>query len=148
MDLSYRHLPCMMALPTYMTTCLIDLSRRSINMFSELWVEFVSQYLFSVRHKRNISSLQTILKQEDESICDFTRRFFLWGRGGGGGGGGGVKKIDSYSMDAVLQNFRKSFRPTTPFFHSLSLDPPMTMEELYRRADRYSTLEDNIRAAS
>ena len=41
-----------------------------------------------------------------------------------------------------------SFGPTTPFFHSLSLDPPATMEELYRRADKYSTLEDNIRSAS
>ena len=51
-------------------------------------------------------------------------------------------------MDAVLQNFQRSFGPTTPFFHSLSLDPPVTMEELYRRADKYSTLEDNIGAAS
>ena len=51
-------------------------------------------------------------------------------------------------MDTVLQNFRRSFGPTTPFFQSLSLDLPLTMEELYRRADRYSTLEDNIRAAS
>ena len=51
-------------------------------------------------------------------------------------------------MDAVLQNFRRSFGLTTPFFQSLSLDPPATMEELYRRADKYSTLEDNIRATS
>ena len=51
-------------------------------------------------------------------------------------------------MDAMLQNFRRSFRPSTPFFHSLSLDPPVTMEELYRWADRYSTLEDNIRAVT
>ena len=51
-------------------------------------------------------------------------------------------------MDAVLQNFRRSFRPSTPFFHSLSLEPPVTMEELYRRADKYSTLEDNIRTVA
>ena len=51
-------------------------------------------------------------------------------------------------MDAVLQNFRKSFTPSTMFFHSLSLDPPTTMEELYRRANRYSALEDNICAAT
>ena len=51
-------------------------------------------------------------------------------------------------MDLVLQNFRKSFEPSTPFFQSLSLDPPATMEELYRRADRYSMLEDNIHAAT
>ena len=33
---------------------------------------------------------------------------------------------------------------STPFLHSLSLYPPTTMEELYKRVDRYSTLEDNI----
>ena len=51
-------------------------------------------------------------------------------------------------MDTVLQNFQMSFRPTIPFFHSLSLDPLATMEELYRQADKYSTLEDDIWAAS
>ena len=98
------------------------LSRRSINSFSELWVAFVSQYLCSVRQKGNISSLQTIFKREDESIRDFTRRF-----------GGVVQRIDLYSMDAVLQNFRRSFGPTTPIFHSLSLDLPAIIEELCRR---------------
>ena len=38
--------------------------------------------------------------------------------------------------------------PFTPFFHSLSLDPPATIEELYRRANRYSTFEDNIRGTT
>ena len=51
-------------------------------------------------------------------------------------------------MDAVLQNFERSFVPSTHLFHSLSLDPPATMEELYRRVDRYSTLEDNIHAVT
>ena len=109
----------------------------SINMFSELWAAFVSQYMCWVQHKGNIISLQTILKREYESICDFTRRFR-----------GVVQQIDSYSMDVVLQNFQRSFGPTTPFFHSLSLDSPVTMEELYKWADRYSKLEDNIKATS
>ena len=51
-------------------------------------------------------------------------------------------------MDVILQNFRRSFGPSTPFFHSLSLDSPAIMEELYKRVNRYSTLEDNIRAAT
>ena len=67
------------------------LPRGSINSFGELWATFVSQYLCSVRKKGNISSLQTILKREDESIRDFTRRF-----------GQVVQQIDAYSMDAVL----------------------------------------------
>ena len=113
------------------------LPRGSINTFDELWVAFLSQYLCSVRQKGNISSLQSILKREDESIWDFTRRFRQ-----------AVQQIDVYSMDVVLQNFRRSFGSTILFFQSLSLDPPATIEELYRRADKFSTLEDNIRDAS
>ena len=88
-----------------------------------------------MRQKRNINSLQTILKQEGESIRDFTRRF-----------GQAVQQVESYSMDAVLQNFMRSFEPSTPLFQSLSLDLLATMEELYRRADKYPMLEDNIHA--
>ena len=51
------------------------LLRNSINSFGELWGAFISQYLCSVLQKRNVSSLQTILKQEAEFIRDFTRRF-------------------------------------------------------------------------
>ena len=51
-------------------------------------------------------------------------------------------------MDTVLQNFKRSFVLSTPFFHSLSLDLSIIIEESYRWADRYSTLEDNIRAAT
>ena len=72
-----------------------------------------------------------------ETIRDFTRRF-----------GQAVQQIESYSMDVVLQNFRRSLRPSTHFFQFLSSDSPATMEELYRRADRYSMLEDNIRVAT
>ena len=111
--------------------------RGSINTISELWAAFISQYLCSVRQKGNISSLQALFKREDESNRDFTRRF-----------GQAVQQIDAYSMDAILQNFRRSFGLTTLFFQSLSLDLPVTMEELYRQADRYSTLEDNIQATS
>ena len=89
------------------------LSRNSINLFNELWATFVSHYLCSVQQKRNISSLQTFLKREGESIRDFTRRFRQ-----------AIQQIESYNMDAILQNFRRSFRPSTPFFQSLSLDPP------------------------
>ena len=51
-------------------------------------------------------------------------------------------------MDVVLQNFKISFAPSTPFFHSLSFDSLATMEELYRRTNKYSTLEENIKATT
>ena len=40
----------------------------SVNSFNELWTVVISQYLCSVQQRRNISSLQTIIKQEEETI--------------------------------------------------------------------------------
>ena len=51
------------------------LPHNSINSFNELWIIFIYQYLCSIQQKKNISSLQTIIKQEEETIRDFTRRF-------------------------------------------------------------------------
>ena len=109
----------------------------SINPFNKLWTAFISQYLCSIRQKRNISSLQTIIKQEKESIRDITRRF-----------GQAVQQVEAYSIDAILQKFRRSFGSSTHFFHSLSLDPSATMEELYKRAHRYLMQKDNIRTTT
>ena len=50
-----------------------------------------------------------------------------------------VQQIEFYNMDVVLQNFRRSFGSSTPFFHLLSLDPPVTMEELYNAGGQYPT---------
>ena len=63
---------------------------KSINSFNDLWAASVSQYLCSVRQKRNISSLPAILKQESKSIRDFVRF------------GQTVQQIESYNMDIVL----------------------------------------------
>ena len=51
------------------------LPSNSVSSFNELWIIFISQYLCSVRQIRNISYLQTTIKQEEETIRDFTRRF-------------------------------------------------------------------------
>ena len=71
----------------------------------------------------------------------------IWGGGGGGGGGSSKKLIRTVWMRSSRISEEALGRPP-PFFHSLSLDPPATMEELYRQADKYSTLEDNIWTAS
>ena len=112
-----------------------ELPHNSINLFNELWNIFVSHHF--VQYAEEEYSLQTIIKQEEETIRSLTRRF-----------GQAIKQVEVYSMDAVLQNFRRRFTRSTPFLHSLSLNSRVTMEELYKRADRYSTLEDNIYAAN
>ena len=51
-------------------------------------------------------------------------------------------------MDAVLQIFKRSICPGTPFFESLAKKPPTTMVDLFRRANKYSMLKDDVRAAT
>ena len=51
-------------------------------------------------------------------------------------------------MDAVLQIFKRSICQGTPFFKSLTKKPPTMMDYLFRRASKYSMLEDDVRAAT
>ncbi|KAL6321884.1 hypothetical protein AAG906_035588 [Vitis piasezkii] len=52
--------------------------------------------------------------------------------------GQAVLQVESYNMDVIL----------IPFFESLAKKPPATMDDLFKQADKYSMLEDEVRAAS
>ena len=75
--------------------------------------------------------------QDNESLREFVKRF-----------GQVVFQVEAYSMDAILQIFKRSICPDTPFFESLANKPPMTMDDLFQRASKYSMLEDDVRAAT
>ena len=109
----------------------------SVDNFRDLSEAFVGQYLCSARHKQNISTLQNIKMQENESLRELVKRF-----------GQAVLQVEAYSMDVVLQIFKRSICPGTPFFKSLAKKPPTTMDDLFRRASKYSMLEDDVRAAT
>nr|CAN76325.1 hypothetical protein VITISV_011886 [Vitis vinifera] len=87
----------------------------SVGNFRDLSEAFVGQYLCSARHKQNISTLQNIKMQDNESLREFVKRF-----------GQAVLQVEACSMDA----------------------PPTTMDDLFRRANKYSMLEDDVRAAT
>ena len=90
-----------------------------------------------VHNKQNISTLQNIKMQDNESLREFVKRF-----------GQAVLQVEACSMDAVLQIFKRNICPGTPFFESLAKKPPTTMDDLFRRANKYSMLEDDVRAAT
>ena len=75
--------------------------------------------------------------QDNESLREFVKRF-----------GQTVLQVEACSMDAVLQIFKQSICPDTPFFESLAKKPPTTMDDLFRRANKYSMLEDDVRTAT
>ena len=75
--------------------------------------------------------------QENETLREFVKRFRQT-----------VLQVESYNMDAILQNFKLSICPGTPFFESLAKKPPTSMDNLFRRASKYSMLEDDVRAVT
>ena len=113
------------------------LPMNSVDNFRDLSEVFVGQHLCSTRHKQNISTLQNIKMQENETLREFVKRF-----------GQVVLQVESYNMDVVLQIFKRSICPGTPFFESLAKKLPTTMDDLFRRANKYSMLEDDVRATT
>lgn len=75
--------------------------------------------------------------QESESLREFVKRF-----------GQAVVQVESYNMDDVLQIFKRSIYPGMPFFESLAKKPPVSMDDLFRRANKYSMLEYDVRATT
>lgn len=51
-------------------------------------------------------------------------------------------------MDVVLQIFKRSICLRTPLFEFLAKKLLITMDDLFRRANKYSMLEDDVRAAT
>ncbi|RVW74923.1 hypothetical protein CK203_049936 [Vitis vinifera] len=124
---AYKDRPLMVSSPT----------PNFVGNFRDLSEAFVGQYLCSARHKQNISTLQNIKMQDNESLREFVKRF-----------GQAILQVEACSMDAVLQIFKRNICPSTPFFESLAKNPPTTMDDLFRRTNKYSMLEDDVRAAT
>ncbi|KAL6327257.1 hypothetical protein AAG906_017814 [Vitis piasezkii] len=108
----------------------------SCQNFLRMMGSFCGQYLCSAWHKQNIV-LQNIKMKENESLREFVKWF-----------GQVVLQVEAYSMDVVLQIFKRSICPGTPFFESLAKKPPTTMDDLFRRTSKYSMLENDVRAAT
>ncbi|RVW60021.1 hypothetical protein CK203_089513 [Vitis vinifera] len=75
--------------------------------------------------------------QENETLREFVKCF-----------GQAILQVESYSMDAVLQIFKRSICPRTLFFESLAKKPPTSMDDLFRHASKYFMLEDDVCAAT
>ena len=113
------------------------LPTNSMNNFRDMSETFVGQYLCLARHNQNISILHNIRMQENESLRDFVKHF-----------GQVVLQVESYGIDVVLQIFKRSIYLGTPFFISLAKKPPKTMDDLFKRANKCSMLEDDVQAAT
>ena len=59
-----------------------------------------------------------------------------------------VLQVESYNMDTILQVFKRSISLDTPFFKPLAKKSPASMNDLFRQADKYVMLKDDVRATS
>lgn len=50
-------------------------------------------------------------------------------------------------MDTMMQAIKEAFFSNTLIFNSISLDPPMTIDELFQQANKYSMLDDDLCAS-
>ena len=108
------------------------LPKNSVSNFWDLLEAFVRHYLCSARYKQNISTLQNIKMQENEFLRDFMKRFRHV-----------VLQVESCNMDAILQIFKRSICFRTPFFESIAKKSHATMDNMFKRANKYSMLKDN-----
>ena len=51
-------------------------------------------------------------------------------------------------MEVILQIFKQSICSGMPFFESLAKKPPATMDDLFRQADKYFMLKDDVQVAT
>ena len=51
-------------------------------------------------------------------------------------------------MDAILPIFKRSICPSTPLFESPVKKTPVMMDDLFKLANKYSMLEDDVRATT
>ena len=74
---------------------------------------------------------------ENESLREFVKQF-----------GHAILQVESCIIDPVLQIFKRNICSGTPLFESLTKKPPSTMDNLFKRANKYSMLEDDVHAAT
>ncbi|KAL6347119.1 hypothetical protein AAG906_012700 [Vitis piasezkii] len=101
----------MQSIPTYKGGSSHGFIAYLLTHVGNLWTypKLCGTILVLARHKRNISTLQNIKMQDNESLREFVKRF-----------GQAVLQVEACSMDAVLQIFKRSICPGTPFFESLA----------------------------
>ena len=57
-----------------------------------------------------------------------------------------ILQVEFYST--ILQIFKQSISQGTPFFESLAKKSPVSLDDMFKRADKYAMLKDDVRATS
>ncbi|XP_059629676.1 uncharacterized protein LOC132272569 [Cornus florida] len=108
-----------------------NLPRGSVDSFRSLCDRFIGQYYGNKRPAKDISSLFTMKQHDDERLQAFLTRFNLT-----------KSMVIECHPSAAVQTFKLAMTRGTPFYTSLVVNTPKTMDELNERADGFVRLEE------
>ena len=113
------------------------LAPNTVTFFHCLSEKFVTQYMRSIRMKQSVTNIFRFRLGRSECIKDFMKRF-----------GAAILQLEAVTPYTILQAVKQAIRLNTQFFDSLSLHPPMTIDELFQRGYQYAMLKDDIVATT
>ena len=83
-----------------------------------------SLMVYISQEKKSVTSIFHVRMGKSESIKDFMKLF-----------GVAILQLDVVSPDTVLHVVKQAIRYNTQFFDSLSLYPPITIDDLFQRGN-------------
>ncbi|XP_039146851.1 uncharacterized protein LOC120284114 [Dioscorea cayenensis subsp. rotundata] len=110
-----------------------NLKEGSISNFNQLRKEFIDAFLINARRKKDASYLLTIKQDEKESLKDYVERFRA-----------ATLEVQDLQATVAVSGMLQGTR-SRDFQKSLSLDQPLTLGDLFNRANKFILSEDVMR---
>ncbi|XP_039131811.1 uncharacterized protein LOC120268487 [Dioscorea cayenensis subsp. rotundata] len=110
-----------------------NLKEGSISNFNQLRKEFIDGFLINARRKKDASYLLTIKQEEKESLKDYVERFRA-----------ATLEVQDLQATVAVSGMLQGTR-SRDFQKSLSLDQPLTLGDLFSRANKFILSEDVMR---
>ncbi|KAK6117276.1 hypothetical protein DH2020_048987 [Rehmannia glutinosa] len=108
-----------------------SLPAASISSFKQLTQEFLNHFVSSKRYKKASAHLMGVRQKQDESLRDSIQRFNKE-----------ALEIEDLDQSVALAALMNGVRKTSRFAFSLAKKPPLTLADLFNRAEKYINAEE------
>jgi hypothetical protein len=109
-----------------------QLGRRTINSWNQMAKAFVVRFITNSRKTREMDALLTMKLQENETIKDYSTRFWET-----------YNDIDGCSEEVVVRTFKLGLPPDTGLRQSLTKHLASTLGKLMHMIDQFIRVEEN-----
>ena len=111
-----------------------QLGRRTINSWDQMAEAFVARFITNSRKTREMDALLTMKLQDNETIKDYSTRFWET-----------YNDIDGYTEDVAIKTFKLGLPIDTSLRQSLTKRPAQTLVKLMHRIDQFIRVEEDGR---